>query len=60
MTFMEIVIHAWTCDFCGLEAIAADDCLPVGWSMWPSDNERHACPVCIAPAEAERVARLLA
>ena len=59
MTFMEIVVHAWTCDFCGLEALAGDDMMPFGWVAAP-DGERHACPVCVPPESAAQLERILA
>lgn len=54
MSFMEIVVIAWTCDVCGIEAIGGDDSMPEGWSL-SIDGERHACPVCVPPAVAARL-----
>lgn len=56
---MEIVVHAWTCDLCGLEVLAGGDGLPDGWVLSP-DGERHACPVCVPAGAAERLARITA
>lgn len=46
MAFMEIVVVAWVCDGCGLEAIVADNNLPEGWTL-SADAERHACALCV-------------
>ena len=59
MSFMEIVIIAWTCDSCGIEAVHGDDGIPEGWVLSP-DGERHACPVCIPPSIAARLPQAVA
>lgn len=50
MSFMEIIVMAWVCDMCGIEALTSGDGLPERWVLSP-DGERHACPVCIPHPE---------
>lgn len=45
MTFMEVVLNAWTCDNCEIEILAEDDGLPKGWIV-DMTGDSHLCGAC--------------
>lgn len=46
MSWLEIVVMAWVCDRCDVEALSPDDGMPEGWTLM-GDYETHWCAVCV-------------